>query len=315
MLVSDIFSEARAVLGQCSETTIFRRLSDACRLAGNKGKFDWNIANLDICVCNGCVTLPADVATVLAVNTGGSPTLMRDQWFQYHINGSGSDGCTPCGFSDELGQYPTYRDPDGPVNLVAEVENSVDSNIALRVFGWDDNGKRIYTTGPGGLLQDGFLVPTVYGFSKPNPSAPAIARIDRITKPATNGFIRLLAVDTATGTSETKIGHYQPWETNPLYRRLRVGNQEWIRLKYRRKDIEVRGLGDWINIENREALLLLLKSVKLRLDEKYDSARIAEQEGVRLLSEESEAMRPPALSGPQIIIQNSSRGETDTLFF
>lgn len=314
MIVSEIYSESRSVLGQCSEPLVFRRLSDAIRLGGNKGKFDWNVTQMDICVCDGCVTLPADVATVLAVNQGGFPSILRDQWYQFHINGSGSTCGPACGYTDEVGQFPTYRDPNGPVKLVAEVESATDSNFELRVFGWDENGKRIYSTGPGGILEDGFLIPTVFGFSQPNPSVPAITRIDRISKSATNGFVRLLAIDPVTLASITKIGHYLPWEINPTYRRIRVGNHQWVRLKYRRKDLEIRGQSDWINLDNREALLLLLKSVKFRLDEKYDNARAAEQEGVRLLSEEAEAMRPPAQQGPQIIM-NDFPPDRDTLFF
>lgn len=312
MLVSDIYSESRAVLGQCNQETVFRRLSDAIRLGGNKAKFDWNIASMDLCVCDGCVTLPAEIATVLAVNQGGCPTVLRDQWYQYHINGSGSCGCA-CGYTDELGVFVTYMDPDEPVKLVAEVENALDSNILLRVFGYDDTGKRIYTTGPGGTLEDGFLVPTVFGFSQPNPAAPAIARIERVQKPVSVGFVRLLAVDATTLASKNMIGYYQPWETNPSYRRIKVGNHAWVRLKYRKKDVEVRSQQDWISMDNREVLLLLLKSVKFRLDEKYDAARAAEGEAVRLLNEEAEALRPPAQSAPQIIMNTYPCGD-DTLF-
>lgn len=305
MFVSSILDEAKDVLGRCDDTTVFRRITDAVKLAntGSAGN-DWNIALMDLCVCDGCITLPADVGTILAANNGGAPTLLRDQWFEFHANGSGSECSSPFGYTTEYGPVCTFRDPSGPVVLIAVVENSLDSNRLLRVYGWDESGKRIYTAGANGSLEDGFLVPTTFGFSAPNPAAPAITRIDRIQKDATNGFVKLIALDSTTLASSTLIGYYLPWETTPSYRRIRVPDRSWIRIKYRRKDMEVRSASDWINLEHREALMLLLKAVKFRLDNSFDNARAAEGEGLRLLSQEAETLRPAAISPPQIIFND-----------
>ena len=302
-------------MGKCDNAYAFRRLTDAVRLANNQADFEVNLGQMDLCVCDGCATLPADVGTVLAVNSGGYPTLIRDQWFQYHINGTGSRDCVPCGFTEELGRVTTFRDPSAPVLLVAEVENALDSNCILRVFGWDEDGKRIYTDDGDGVLRDGFLVPTTYGFPMPSPIAPPIARIDMVQKAITNGFVRLVAIDPATLASHTLIGYYQPWETNPSYRRIKVKDRSWIRIKYLKAVNEVRGLADWISIENREALLLLLKAVKFRLDNQIAQAKDYELEGMRLLSNEAERLRPPGLAAPQIIFADYPHGDCDRLFY
>lgn len=302
-----LLSDIKTVLGKCESAELFRRLTDAVRLATTNSKSnDWNIGQMDVCVCDGCVTLPADVLTVLAVNNGGFPTLIRDQWFQYHANGPGSGNWSSWNYTDELGQVVTYKDPSAPVNLIAIVENSLDSsNVTLRVFGWDADGKRIYTEGPNGILEDGFLVPCIYGYSGVNPIAPPIARIDRIQKSLSNGFVKLLAIDPDDDSSHTQIGYYLPWETNPAYRRIRVPDRSWLRIKYKRRDVDVRGVGDWINIENREALLLYLKAVKLRFDNQLDQARGYEMEAGRLLSAEAESLRPNSITPPQIIFDGS----------
>lgn len=318
-LDTTLLTDVKNVLGKCSDDELFRRLSDAVKLAGTQSKSnDWNVGQMDLCVCDGCVTLPADVGTVLAVNNGGFPSLIRDQWFQYHVNGNGSNTWNDWNYTDELGPVCTYKDPSGPVNIIAVTENSLDSSVAtLRVFGWDENGKRIYTPGPNGILEDGFLVPIIYGFSGSNPDAPAIARIDRIAKSLSNGFIKLLAVDPDDDSSHTQIGYYQPWETVPSYRRIRVPDRSWLRIKYKRKDVEVRGVGDWINLDNREALLLLLRAVKLRKAEQLELARNYELEGMRLLSQEAESLRPNSISPPQVIFSGSDTqyGEMDRLYY
>lgn len=309
MQVSSILTEAKDVLGKCDLTTVYKRITDAVRLANANAKGnDWNIAEMDLTVCDGCVTLPADVGTVLAVNRDGWPTLMRDQWYQYHINGAGSCAWRDWAYTDEVGQVCTYRDPSEPVKLVANVETAADSNCLLRVYGWDADGKRIYTPDDDNVLQDGFLVPTTFGFSIPSSTAPAIGRIDRIIKAETQGFVQLVAVDPDTLESVNQIGYYLPWETTPSYRRIRVPDESWIRIKYRRKDLEVRSSSDWINIENREALLLLLKAVKFRLDNALEQGRAYEAEGLRLLSAEAEMLRPPSVVGPQINWDGANTG-------
>ncbi len=316
MIVNDILGEAREVLGKCDNSVVFKRISDAVRLANNQGKFDIALGHMDICVCNGCVTLPPDVGTILGVNTNGLPTLLRDQWFGYHANGPGSQCYQPWNYTEELGYVTTFKEPAGPSKLVTVVENAADNNKNLRVFGWDADGKRIYTPGPDGTMQDGFLVPMVYGYSVPSSAAPAVARIDRVVRDETVGFVKLIAVNETTLEPETTIGYYQPWETVPLYRRIKVPDRSWIRIKYKKKDIEVRAATDWINIENREALILLLKAVKFRRDNQVAMAREYETEGMRLLSNEAEALRPPAISPPQVIWNDGiPADQRDTLFY
>lgn len=316
MVVSSILNEVKDVIGKCDNDKMFRIITDAVRLANNQLKSDANVSYMDICVCDGCVTLPQDVASVLAVNYNGYPSLIRDQWYQYHANGQGSEGCVPCGYTDELGQVCTFKDPSEPVLLIAEVENPIDSNCELRVFGWDEDDKRIYTAGAGGVLEDGFLVPTVYGYSVANTSQTPVARIDRIKKAVTNGMVKLIAVNPTTLVSNTTIGHYQPYEVNPTYRRIRVGDRSWVRVKYRRVDNFIRSANDWINIENREAIILLVKAVHFRLVNQIDQAKSYELEGMRLLSNEADSLRPNAISPPQIVFNEGVQSQSaDTLFF
>ncbi len=68
--------------------------------------------------------------------------------------------------------------------------------------------------------------------------------------------------------------------------------------------MEVRSQADFINIENREALILLIKAVKFRLDNSIDQAKAYESEGIRLISNEADAMRPSAIQPPQVIFSD-----------
>jgi hypothetical protein len=75
-------------------------------------------------------------------------------------------------------------------------------------------------------------------------------------------------------------------------------------------------VGDWVNIDNRESLLLLVKAVKFRLDNQLEMARAYEAEGIRLLSDEAEAIRPNVVSPPKIIFESTiGHSDEDRLFY
>jgi len=318
MFVSDIYDELKTadVLGICNDDVIFRRLTDAVRLLANQGILDPSIGEMSLCVYEGCVTLPSDVQTVLAVNQGGNPTLLRDEWFQYHANGSGTSALTDWNYTDVLGgNFCTYRDPANAVALIANVENPKDSNCLLRVFGWDSAGRRIYSADANNTMQDGFYVPTVYGFHQSNPNVPLIARIERIQKAVTNGFVTLLAVN-QDGTPHTTIGQYRPEETVPRYTRVRVADRNWLKIKYKKRNFEVRSTSDWINVDNREALLLAVKAVQQRRKNNTDLAKQLESEASRILLLEAQSNRPPGISPIQVVwSEGLPAGVTDTLFY
>jgi len=169
----------------------------------------------------------------------------------------------------------------------------------LRVYA-TSNGKQIYTQGKTGALEEGFLVPTVFGFSQTNPIVGTIDSIYRIRKDLTNGFVKLLAIN-SDGTPHTQIGYYGPNETVPNYRRMRVSARNWVRIKYKKRDLTVRAITDWVNINNREAILLAIRAVKFRKDNQFDQGRAAEGEAIRLINNEAESQTPGGIRPIQVI--------------
>lgn len=299
MFVSEFYAQAKRQFEGCDEATIFANLSDAVRLLANKGIGDPLLGELELCVCNGCVTLPRDVGTVLGVDVCGQPTLLQDQFFKYHINGPGTRGGS-CVIT-EMGQVCTFRDPSEPAYLVAEVTSAADNNKKLRVYANDVTGKKIFTAGPNGTLEEGFLVPMIFGFSQRNPNVPAIGQIYRIRKDVTKDFVRLIAVNESDGVSQTLIGHYEPDETLPQYRRIKVPGKSTVLVKYKKASLQIRRQTDFINISNYEALRLACRAVKFRNDDKFDQARAAEAEASRILAEETQAQLPSGPRVPQIV--------------
>jgi len=302
MFARDFFSQAKRAFEGCNEAEVLARLTDAVRLLSNKGVNDPLLGELSLCVCNGCITLPRDVGTVLAINAGGQPTLLQDQWYQYHINGPGNAGFNTCtSNSYELGMVCTFKEFSEPAYLTAEVDTAADNNKKLRVFALDTNGNKIFTTGPDGTKYEGFLVPMIFGFSQKNPNVPAISQIYRISKEVTKGFVSLFGIKATDETIQTKVGYYEPSETLPQYRRIRVGNKTSVRIKYKKQSLKLTSLNDFINIDNDEALRLACRAVKFRDDDKIIEAKAMEEEASRILAEETESKLPSGPRVPQVI--------------
>lgn len=315
MLVSSFFDQAKQMFANCTEAVIFQRLTDAVRLLSNKGLNDPLLGELEICVCSGCVTLPRDVGTVLGVDVCGYPTLLQDQWFKYHINGPGTRAPGACGVITEMGQVCTFRDPAHPFYLTAHVTSAADNNKKLRVYAYEaGTEKKIFTPGPDGKLYEGFLVPLIFGYPQRNPNVPPVGRIYRISKEVTKDYVKLYAVNAADGTSETLVGQYEPDETIPQYRRIRVPNKTAVMVKYKKETLDIRNMTDWINVDNYEALRLACRAVKYRLEDSLDKARQFEEEASRILAEETEAKRP---SGPRVpqIINGVYQDNDDNLYY
>lgn len=312
LIVSDLWEDAKKIFGFSNPDLLYRRINDAIELLANKGEFDPGIGYVDICVDSGCVTLPREVETPLAVNINGRPSLGRDVLFKFHLNGPG-DFDQSCGFTwADGGNFCTYRDIKCPLRLVAHLDKSEDSGSMLRVFGFDDQNRPLQTK-VGDVYEEGHLVPTIYGYAMPDPSAPLVSRITGIVKDVTAGVVRLSSYDNSTFTG-TLLGIYEPDETRPTYRRIRLGHSaSWARVCYRKRTYQVRTERDRINLHSRLALVLAMRAVKFYDDTDLANALAYEANALRLLSEKEYALTPPVGMPLQVDDRNAVSDDGDTL--
>lgn len=317
MLVRDIFSDVIDALGKCNEADAFRRLTEAIAMLQNKAKWNPNLGEINICVSQNFVTLPRFVGNILGVLTNGKPNYLTDaSWFDYHLNGPGVQDCISTNYAQIAGTFPTIRDPSTPVFVVCELESASDNNKLIRVFGLDQQGNQIFTpNATTGVMEPGFLVPTVYGFSVPAANVPAVSIITRIEKAVTNGRVKLLAIN-ADLSAHTLLGYYEPDETDPMYQRIKVPNSSWVRVKYVKKDAVIRSQSDWISLNSSQAVIMAVKSIKFRLDDKVEIARTYEDEAARLLTEDQKSTQPAVVLTPQIVNSDTfNQEQTDGMFY
>jgi hypothetical protein len=327
--VDDIYDEAKKVIGACDDKKLFSWLGDAVSLIANKGDFEGWKGYLDICtagcacgttgsVCNSpascgrrCVTLPAEVDLILGVNIGGQPTLGKAALFEFHLNGPGS--CrTVCDWSwmDQGKHHCTYRDLIVPAKLIAYLATSDDDNCEFVVFGYDDKGQMLRRN-EGGVWKNGYRVPTVYGYAIPDADAPTVARITGIYKARTVGNVRLSTVDDS-GITGTLLGIYEPDETTPQFRRIKLNRCcNWVRIAYMKTNPTFFSKEDHVPLRSRLALLLAVQARKHYNERLYDLAHSCEADAARLELESQTKVEPQVLMPVQVVDMNQPRDKYD----
>ena len=142
-----------------------------------------------------------------------------------------------------------------------------------------------------------------------------VKSIIHIEKPVSVGYISLYAFDYGRSNDMALIGQYHPSETNPKYRRIRLGRQcAWARIMYRVKAPEITSVYDYIPIENARAILTALHAVDLEDKDFIEQSQKYWQTAVAYLKAESDSMDGHAMTPPQI--NNITYGDgTDCVMF
>lgn len=320
MLVKDVYDQVGKVLGVCDSDTIYSYLNEAIEELSNLANWDPMTGYMDICTFGCEITLPDDVEVPLAINVGGHPADFRNKWFEFHLNGPGTECCgQTCDFSwSDKGNFPTFRDPIEPSQVAAYPEASEAAGTNIRVFGYDQNDKWIMTADAFGVLQDGFDVPVLYGMGSGMTTTQLVKRITRVLKPVTNGFVQLVALDPGSSSGGTLLGLFRPTEEDPLFRRIRVSGSgcaslcsststtdtslnttTWVRMRFRKKFYKVSTATDFIPLHSGTAIKMMVMAIK-----KYEADLL--EEYVKYFGAAREALQreQKSRSGPnQIKIQ------------
>jgi hypothetical protein len=295
--VQDIWDDARKIVGNSNDATIFRRITEAVELLANKGDWDPLVGVVDICTSGKLVTLPREVETILGLSMCGTPAVGRDQVYQFHLNGPGMLGSRLAWEWSDAGESPIYREIDCPTKVIAFATAPEDANAELWLYGYDPAQNWIRTK-EGNVWHDGYRVPVLTGFQALPADAPTFARVTAARKAKTAGPIRLSSFDDSTQTG-LLLGVFQANETQPLYRRIELSTRvEWVRILFRRRTFSIESKYDYIPLHNPAAVTMMLRAMKA-----YDSpGGLPEAEGfeataLRWLKEE-QYTRSPQVAQP-----------------
>lgn len=274
--VQDVEEAVKGVLGTCSQEQMYSYLNEAVEELANLGNWDPMVIYMDICT-KGCeITLPDDIEVPLAINVGGTPSNFRNKWFEFHLNGPGSECCpSSCSFAwNDKGDFPTFRDPVKPSQVAAYPQGAEDATASVKVYGYDQNDQWIMTPDCNGVLQDGFDVPVLYGMGSGMTTTQKVKRITRVSKTVTNSFVKLVALDPGNHSGGTLLGIFRPYMTEPSFRRITVSGNgtdrfgdatcctNWVRMRARRKLFKLSQPSDLIPLHSVTAIKQMVMAIK-----------------------------------------------------
>lgn len=287
-------AKAPAILGTGDRAIALDYLKRAVELAAFKANYSVWLGTLDVC-SNECgyVTLPSFVGTVLQVNVGGAPTTFRNPWYGFHVNGAGDQCCGPAiGFSDDLGWSPTFQDLKEWSMIAAICEDAIDGNGSLKMIVQGEtmdgqaNPKLALTIPTIGPSAPGVEIPLMLNWASTDRAFTWFKKITQVTKPVTRGYVKLIGFPQRSMAQAVTLGYYAPNETNPTYRRVRVGCAcKWTRIKYRRASLAMVNDWDIVPLGSYQATLELLKSIRLADANDVAASEAYLARAVRLLNE------------------------------
>lgn len=325
--LAETYDEVKKVVGQCSDEVFLRTATDAFAMIASQMEPEGLRGYLDICsvgcacasggTCPStgcgkqCVSLPREVETILGVNCCGSPGLGYGSLFSFHLNGPG-DGRTSCKFSweDRGGFHSTFKDLITPSNLVVYVNTEDDNGKKFVVFGYDSDGNLLQHT-VGGEVRKGILIPTIYGYAIPDEGQPRVARITGIFKERSNSMMRLSTTD-GSGALGILLGIYEPDETVPQYRRIRLSRPcDWMTIAYKKINPTFHSIYDHVPLKSRMAFLMAVIARKFYREFDFANAHSCEADAVRMELNAQMAADPPTYSPPMILGLNDLKDQDD----
>lgn len=195
------------VSGNRDDARFLRILNDAVERIYNNGKWSGLVGVVEFENPTGFITLPRRYSAILGVQFGGTPRSTFTRYFEYSVSGPGDlDSTGNMTHLVDQGDVATSTVFETPSQLTLSAAS--DPSALIRVFGIDGSGVEIFTGGaPGEVLVHG------------GTTASTFAEITAVYKPLTTGFVTLSA-------GSTVLSRYEPTETNPVYRRYKVGTHE-----------------------------------------------------------------------------------------
>lgn len=190
---------------------------------------------------------------------------------------------------EEVGSTPLAFRLRGPAQLYAQPELGQDNGARVTVYGY-------YKENPVLNNRGGWGVDIPCYANRFTPSKQIFDRVERVTKDPTYGFINLFATNpfldptVAIGTDPTScptpgypqeippacyppgpgdptaqtdfVSMYWPWDTEPLYRLIRVGTMcKRVRIRYKKNWAKISQLTDPLHVRSREAIKLAMTAV------------------------------------------------------
>lgn len=301
MIVSDVWQSLSDALGTCDENYLYAILNEAVELGANKGLYDPLIGYLDIrSGDDNLVYLPKEVDSLIKININRNPSFFRDRLFEFSLNTDGSVLGDSVGHTwEDRIQSPVQATPLIPITLSVEC-SSEDEGKKVTFYGVDEDGKSV---------EKEFIASTEVNYI-----STGMHRITRVSKEESEFDILVYSSDPLGQTKQ--IALYQPLETEPMYRVVRVSMRNAdLRIMFRRSYFKISNQNDLIPLHHKLGVIMLCLAVKSYRDANFELASAYEAKGYQMLEERQASLSSAltAASQDRVTATNQNIGVADAV--
>ncbi len=269
-------SELADVASVCSSSERFVSLvNQAQRRLLRRGNWFSTEQLVRFCIYDRCLTLPRYVATLLGLrHCGCQPAQIFNNW--YAIYGPSAHWNSSFVVRDD-GQSPTFNSIANPLGspIRYHVVKANDVGKTITIFGTQFGGQPLQELDANGNWRDGLTITAARPFAQ---TSVLVTHITSVLREATQGMSYLYeAYDTTTNPVTLRaLATYDPGETNPRYRRVRLDNlcmasgcedahgRRIIAMEALVKLAFVPVVHDWdfLLIDNMDAMKMMIQAIK-----------------------------------------------------
>jgi len=258
-----------------TDDTVRDIINEATQILMQKGNYLNTVRKMRVCVSNFVVPMPQDVQTVLKVNFDEHTANVWSMGYEFMDGGPGTmlyGNDSPSSDLIDLGDgYPTFWAIGSTARQVMAFSTEAsDVGKTIRVQGYDHLAMKIDQPSGGELItirqwnggEEGSLTATIIDSAL---STNEFQDITSVIKPETEGYVTLYAYD-PDSFNMWILGKYEPYETNPGYRRYRITSTEYseaehitalVKLRYTPAILDT----DTLLIQHLPSLKLMCKSL------------------------------------------------------
>ena len=287
-----------------SSTKAKDAINEAVEIIMNEGDFKYTRRLMKLGLCNRTVGCPEFVEAILAHTVDGNPAFSWSMGYEFMHSGPGllTPGNDIPGHDlvDKGNGWATFF-PIGETKrvLLAFSNEEADKSLTIRIRGKGDLHNDISPSTPGELIPINYWDGGVEGQSTAGrfiPSQNEFLEISSIIKPVTAGYVTLYAYDPDTHAMWF-LSKYAPHETQPGYRRYRIGDTNYstnecitalVKLRFSPMDHDT----DVSPIQNRFALRMMCKSIHEFSYGEYKKASVYYAQALRSLDRELSNSEP-----------------------
>lgn len=267
-------ADARAALYQQVDpadpaTTLFiPTLNQACERIINSGNWKNMYGQVDFYSTTGYITLHRRWEAIIGMTKVNLPIGVYPRMIEFMSSGPGYFDKLDVDIRDVIDQGDVctqeYQTGAGFPQFV--ISNVADVGKTVRVYGYDSNGNEVFDSSGVAGLQLTLANPSVTGATS--------MTVTQVVKPATAGSLTFNAI---IDGDTTLLSLYEPSETNPIYRRYKVGTltsrddgSPWFRCLCKRRFVPVVAETDLVWPDNLGALKHALIAVRLEDQGAYE---------------------------------------------